>query len=148
MSTPAGRAVIAGKAQPVSQPRPKDSARGAVTPAPERVALKSPVRKAPQIAKNSGPKPSKEADPAAAPGEDVEAQEKRKYEDARAKALQDAQVQTLKQTADNAVTDDEARTARRTFNKALFGRMREIDPSIKERIDAMEAGVLKRLEDQ
>ncbi|MDQ3621651.1 MAG: hypothetical protein M3463_04065, partial [Verrucomicrobiota bacterium] len=98
-----------------------------------------------QTAKASADRPKKEPDPATAPIEDVEAVEKRKYEEARTKALEDAELQTLKQKADNAPSEDEARTAMRTFNKALFSRMRQIDPSIKERIDAMEAGVLKRL---
>jgi hypothetical protein len=34
----------------------------------------------------------------------------------------------------------------KAYNKALFSRMRKADPSVKERIDQMEAAVLKRLE--
>jgi hypothetical protein len=74
-----------------------------------------------------------------------EGQEKWKYDEARAKAAQDQEVRTLKEKADAAANEEEGRRALRAYNKALFDKMRAIDPTIKERIDAMEAGVMKRL---
>jgi hypothetical protein len=47
--------------------------------------------------------------------------------------------------ADTAPTEEEARKALRAYNKSLFQKMRKIDPSIKERIDATEAVILKRI---
>ena len=76
-----------------------------------------------------------------------EAQEKWKYDEARKKAGEDEEVQRLKAKADTATDEAEGRRALRTYNKALFNKMRTLDPSIKERIDAMEAGVMKRLAD-
>jgi hypothetical protein len=74
-----------------------------------------------------------------------EAQEKWKYDEARTKASEDQEVRTLKEKADASPNEDEGRRALRAYNKALFDKMRRIDPTIKERIDAMEAGVMKRL---
>ncbi len=62
--------------------------------------------------------------------------------------MEDPEVQALKQKADEAVTDDEANKAQRAYNKALFAKMRKLDPLIKERIDRMEAAMMKRLNDQ
>lgn len=74
-----------------------------------------------------------------------EAQEKWKYDEARKRAMEDPEVQTMKQKADAATDVDEGRRALRAYNKTLFDKMRSLDPSVKDRIDAMEAGVMKRL---
>jgi hypothetical protein len=74
-----------------------------------------------------------------------EAQEKWKYDEARKRALEDPDVQALKQKADAATDPDEGRRALRAYNKALFDKMRSLEPSVKDRINAIEAGVMKRL---
>lgn len=71
--------------------------------------------------------------------------ERYKFTEAKRQALEDSGVQDLKIKADTAPTEDEARKGLRAYNKALFQKMRKIDPSIKERIDATEAAILKRL---
>jgi colicin import membrane protein len=86
------------------------------------------------------PQPPENADP--------ETLEKWKYDQAKATAQQDGEVVALKEKADAAPSDDEARKALRAYNKALFARMRKADPSIKERVDRMETAVLKRLEEK
>jgi len=68
-----------------------------------------------------------------------------KYEAAKVKAAEDPEVKKMKEKADAAPTEEDARKALRDYNKALFKRMREIDPSIKERVDRMETAVLNRL---
>ena len=55
-------------------------------------------------------------------------------------------MQKLKEKADGAVSDDEARKAQRAYNKALFNKMRSIDSSIKDRADRIEAAIMKRLD--
>lgn len=77
---------------------------------------------------------------------DSEAIEKAKYDLAKAEAVADPRIVELKEKADNAATDEEGRKALRAYNKALFQKMRSVDDSIKERIDSMEAAVMKRLE--
>lgn len=79
---------------------------------------------------------------------DLEELDKQKYDAARVKAMEDPEIQALKQKADEAVSDAEANQAQRAYNKALFAKMRKLDPLIKERIDRMESAVMKKLSDQ
>ena len=78
-------------------------------------------------------------------GSDPEVLEKHKYDQAKAKAASDPKIQELRGKADLAATEDESRKALRDYNKAMFRRMKEIDPSIKDRVDRMEAAVMSRL---
>jgi len=71
--------------------------------------------------------------------------EQAKWDAAKAKAMEDNQVQELKQKSDATLGEEEGRKAMRAYNKALYRKMRSIDPSLKERIDATEAAILKRL---
>jgi hypothetical protein len=79
---------------------------------------------------------------------DPEELDRQKYDTAKAKAMEDPEIQALKKKADEAVTDDEAIQAQRAYNKALFAKMRKLDPLIKERIDRMEAAMMKRIGDR
>ncbi len=76
---------------------------------------------------------------------DAEIVEKQKYDQAKAKAVADPKVQELRGKADSAASEDESRKALRAYNKAMFKRMKEIDPSIKDHVDRMEAAVMSRL---
>jgi hypothetical protein len=76
---------------------------------------------------------------------DAEIVEKQKYDQARAKAIADPKIQELRGKADLAASEDESRKALRAYNRAMFKRMKEIDPSIKDHIDSMEAAVMSRL---
>ena len=76
---------------------------------------------------------------------DTDAVEKQKYDQAKAKAASDPKIQELRGKADLAPTEDESRKALRAYNKAMFKRMKEIDPSIKDHVDRMEAAVMSRL---
>ena len=78
-------------------------------------------------------------------GSDPETIEQWKYNEAKRKAQEDSRVQDLKEKADNVADEAEARKAMRAYNRALFEKMRKLDPSIKERIDGTEAALLKRL---
>ncbi len=76
---------------------------------------------------------------------DAEAIEKQNYDQAKAKAIADPKIQELRGKADLAPSEGESRKALREYNKAMFKRMKEIDPSIKEHVDRMEAAVMSRL---
>lgn len=69
-----------------------------------------------------------------------------RFEQARTKALADKQVKQLQDKADNAVKDEDQRKASKEYYKALYSRMRKIDPSLKESIDRTEAVTMKRLD--
>jgi hypothetical protein len=102
------------------------------------------------VAKKTAPRSTGTTKPAPPPpdGADAEQVEKHKYDTARAKAAEDPAIQALKEKADNAVSDDEAKKAQTAYNRALFDKMRKLDPSIKDRIDKMEAALMKRLGSQ
>jgi len=76
-----------------------------------------------------------------------EAAEASQFQAAKAKALADKRVQELQAAADSA-TGDDAKTASRRYYKALFSKMREIDPSVTDRINRTEAATLRRVEQE
>jgi hypothetical protein len=109
-----------------------------VSEKPKPVVSKSAAKSKP-----TGENP--QATPPPAEGQDPETQLREKYDAAKVKAAEDPEVKKMKEKADAAPTEEDARKALRDYNKALFKRMREIDPSIKERVDRMETAVLNRL---
>jgi hypothetical protein len=76
-----------------------------------------------------------------------EAEETSRFQAAKIKALADPALEDLQSKADSA-TGDEGKAATRKYYKALYGKMRDIDPGIKERIDRTEAATLKRVESE
>jgi len=76
--------------------------------------------------------------------EEQEAKDKARYHEIKAKALEDSDLKALKEKADNATGDDEI-PAEKAYNKALFKKLREIDPSISDYIDRMEKATMKRI---
>ncbi len=103
------------------------------TPAPTKKAR----GKAAQPAVANGPVPPTSDDP--------DVQEKYKYDLAKTKAQADPEVQELKRKSEDAATEDEARKAQRAYNRALFSRMRKIEPGLKDRIDRVEGALMKKL---
>ncbi len=120
--------------------------------AEKKPATPAPGKKGAKGAKAATPAPeekplSKEqlAVKEAMAGGDAETIEKARYDEAKSRAQEDARVRELRQKADDATTEDEGRKALRAYNKALFQKMRSLEPAIKERADRMEAAVLKQL---
>lgn len=140
---------------PTAAPTPKGkkgrkSKHGKPTPTPDAGGL-------PQQADATPASPLSEPNPfvptPAAPGPDVEseadhdAQERTKFNAVKAKALEDDSVLGLKEKMDTASSADEQAKASKVFYKALYNKMRNLDPSLKERIDRMQALTSKRLEE-
>ena len=148
--------------QPTPSPKPKKPAKPVATPTPKSTPSATPSEE-PTPASNRKHKKSDAmnsqvpfvpaADKTAAPVVEtkspleVEAEETSHVQAAKAKALQDKHVQELQAAADSA-TGDQVKTTSRRYYKALFEKMREIDPSVKDRIDRTEAATLRRLEQQ
>ena len=106
-----------------------------------------PIVKPPTV-KNSKPKTGNDKVqnfPPSTDTTDADAVEKQKYDQAKAKAIADPKVQELRGKADLAASEDASRKALRDYNKAMFRRMKEIDPSIKDHVDRMESAVMSRL---
>lgn len=76
-----------------------------------------------------------------------EAEESSRFQAAKAKALQDTRVRELQAKADGA-TGDDAKAASRRYYRALYEKMREIDPTVKDRIDRTEAATMRRVEQE
>ena len=128
------RPVSATPAPEVAEP---ETGEPKATPAPKKGRNKRVV-----VADKKGlpPAPPANADP--------EVLEKYKYDVARSTAMEDPGLQQLKARADTASTDEEALKAQRAYSRELFDKMREIDSSLKDRLDRMEAALMKRLENQ
>jgi hypothetical protein len=107
--------------------------------AKKSAATKPPVIEAKSETKKPAIEPSADADP--------DVKERYRFDVAKAKASEDPQVKSLKAKADNASTDAESRKALRTYNQALFDKIRKVDKSVSERADLLEAAILKRLSD-
>ncbi len=109
--------------------------------------IDEPIVKPPPI-KNTKSKPGGDKVqnfPPSTDNADAEVIEKQKYDQAKAKAIADPKIQELRGKADLAPSEGESRKALREYNKAMFKRMKEIDPSIKDHVDRMEAAVMSRL---
>jgi hypothetical protein len=94
------------------------------------------------------PKAVREAFPAAKTTgtHENEANERTLYRDTRARALKDKHVFALQSKADSASDPDAQIKATRDYYKALYERMRQINPSMKDRIDRTERAALRRLD--
>jgi hypothetical protein len=68
-----------------------------------------------------------------------------KFKDAKAKALQDAKVTDLKSKADGEVDEAAAAKALASYNRALFQKIREIDPSVSDYATKVEQALTKRV---
>jgi hypothetical protein len=79
--------------------------------------------------------------------QEEEAEESNHFQAAKAKALQDPRIQDLQSKSDSA-TGDAAKAAMRRYYKALYDKMREIDPTVKDRIDRTEAATMRRVEQE
>lgn len=109
-----------------------------VTPAPAPLATPAP-RKTPK------PKATPATSANASEGNDPEAQEKARFEAAKAKAMDDPKVKSLKDKADQATTDEESKAALRAYNKELFEKVKKIDGGVSDFADQLEKAILKRL---
>jgi hypothetical protein len=134
--TPTPRRIVRSAGATPEPEKPKSSV--AVKPPQPVAASPTPPKTAPKVAaKPKAPEPPADADP--------EVQEKFRFDQARAKAGEDPQIQALKAKADNAATEEESQKALRAYNKALFDKIRKTDKSVTERANRLEAAIMKRL---
>ena len=157
--TPTPKAVVKKKTvvKPRTEnPRVAETGTGAAAKEPEKsdTAKVEPKKPTEPSAEKMPPaktgKPRKAAEraqnfPPSSDNADAEVVEKQKYDQAKSKAVADPKLQELRGKADLAPSEEESRKALRVYNKAMFKRMKEIDPSISDHVDRMEAAVMKRL---
>jgi hypothetical protein len=68
-----------------------------------------------------------------------------KYKTVKATALEDPTIKDLKSKAEGAINESEAHAASVTYNRALFRKIREIEPSLDGYVDKLETAMMKRL---
>lgn len=110
----------------------------AATPAP---ATKS----APKSAAKPVEKPAQKVLRGAAAAE-AELEENARFEAARALAFEDAAVKKLREKAEGVTGEVEGTKALKEYFKALYGKMRSLEPALKERVDLTEAAALRQLD--
>ncbi len=105
--------------------------------------LNTPLPFTPESGK---PQATPAATPVFAAGLDEEAITKARYRAVKNQALQDKKILALQDKADAARDEDSQRSLTKAYYRALFDKMRELDPSLKSHIDGVEAATMKRLQ--
>ena len=77
---------------------------------------------------------------------EAEIEEKKRYRELKAKATEEPEVKAAREKVEGAPAGEDRKQALRDYYQTLCGKMREMDPSLKERIDRMEAAYLRRVE--
>ena len=137
----------AEKAEPKSKPALITTSESAPEPAakPDAEAKSEPAAKTdaePKTAKGTkGSKPKNEKSKPDTAGMD----DSTKFKALKALAHEDAQVKELKAKADSAVSEADAHRASVAYNKALFQKIRELDPSVAPYSEKIEQAMMKRL---
>lgn len=117
------------------EPTPKPEIPKAATPKPAtpKIATPKPV-------KADRAKTRRKSAPLSTPAPKPETESARaaRFHSAEARAHDDAAVRQMKLKIHAARTDDEQAAAFQAYRRALFQKMRELEPSLKDRIDAAE----------
>ena len=111
----------------------KKITRGKGTPTPKPAASKNRKDRPAARKKSPTPSPATENDKP-----QTEAGEEARFRSVESRAHGDATVRGLKLKIHDAKTDEEQAAAFQEYRRALFQRMREMEPSLKERIDQAE----------
>jgi hypothetical protein len=68
-----------------------------------------------------------------------------RYDQAKAKAKADPEVKALKAKADQATDEATARETSEAYNRTLFRKMKQLDRSISDRADLVEAAIIRKI---
>ncbi len=79
------------------------------------------------------------------PGDKASQSEDERFTSARKAAYEDTRVAELRVKVDASKNDESANKAMRAYLKALYGKMRSIEPSLEERINMTEAAALRAI---
>lgn len=82
------------------------------------------------------------------PSDKASLSEDERFTAARKAAAEDPKVAELRAKTDSAKTDEAAHRAMRSYLKALYSKMRALEPTLEERIDMTEAAALRAVPQQ
>jgi hypothetical protein len=107
-------------------------------------AKKSPsASPAPSTPTTPGAESTKRKAPAAKPAAVKAGSEDERFANARKAAAEDPKVLELREKADLAKTEEAGSKAMRAYLRALYGKMRALEPGLEERISLTETAALK-----
>ncbi len=127
---------------PGSTPPPPPPATGE-TPAPAETPKPVETPPAPPVKGTKGKKPVKPANPDKPDLSSLD--ETARYQAVKATALKDEAIQSLKSKADSTIDANEAKEASIAYNRALFKKIRALEPSLDAYVERLEQAVLKRV---
>lgn len=96
-----------------------------------------------QTASTPATEATKRKTPAAKPPAVKAGSEDERFANARKAAAEDPKILELREKADLAKTEEAGSKAMRSYLRALYGKMRTLEPSLEERINLTEAAALK-----
>jgi hypothetical protein len=132
-----------GDTPPTPEPAPAQP-EGNTPPKTEATATKPestpPAAEAPKIAKGVKTKPEKPAKPDLS-----NLDEAGKYQAIKELAAKDPAIVELRTKADSTIDEADAKRASLAYNRALFQKIRALEPSLDAYVDRLEQAVLKRL---
>ncbi len=153
-ATPAPKPKPAIKKRPKPRPADEDTAEPSpkvtpkTRPAPKAAATASTETTTPETAAPSTVKPKvtkggKKGSAASVDSSGLD--DVTRFRNAKAKALEDARIKELKSQADSEVNAAEAHKATVNYNRALFQKIREVDPSVSDYAGKVEQSMTKRI---
>lgn len=103
----------------------------------------SPAPSTSNTSNTSGAESTKRKAPAAKPAAVKAGSEDERFANARKAAAEDPKILELREKADVAKTEEAGSKAMRAYLRALYGKMRALEPGLEERIGLTEAAALK-----
>lgn len=133
--------------KPVAKEEPKEETKPAPTEEPKTTATPKPAaeEKTQASTKKGGKKGATAAKPAATKVDTSHMDDGAKFRVTKAAAQEDPAIKELKAKADSAISESEAHSATVAYNRALFRKIRDIEPSLDGYVDQMESAMMKRL---
>ncbi len=144
---PAPAPVVKRAPRPKPKPAPKPAVETSGEPMKKPTAKPAPAVPAPAVPTAPvKPKAGKGGAKKGAPAASVNpADDAGKFRAAKVKAQEDAHIKDLKSKADGEVNEAEAHKALTNYNRALFQKIREVDPSVSDYSGRVEQSMNKRI---
>lgn len=153
--SPAPKASATPKTSPTPKASPTPKRKPTPMPAPAATLSPKPKSKAgkqtpnlrgdiPFVPENSVSAESKPA-PELSSLLEQDAKDRARLREVKSAALDDGQVKALKDKAD-AASDSDQRATSKEYYKALYEKMRSLEPALKDRIDRMENVMMRRID--
>jgi len=133
------------KTEKPTEPAPKEEAKPAPGEAEKPAAAPDTKTQPPAEAKPEGGKKGRKGKNTPPKPDTSNMDEATKFKTLKATAQEDPAIKELKAKAAGAISDSDANAASVAYNKALFRKIRELDPTMDAYVEKMESAMMKRL---